>query len=437
VSVSRRFRRLAAGAAIVAGLTGGLSSFAAHATGGTSSISGVAFQDMNRNGVQDAGEAAFSGVGVDVFDGNGAHVGYAVTDANGAYSLGGLSDGRFDVAYDVAAWWDIRANWVPTTTGGNLKPRVSVTLASTATVDFGFRPIVRSTSASAPISTFTGPSGLRVSSYDDVVTAKEVHDALAQGSLLGAEAASIRVAFDLNGSATTAFAAGTDSSGRYTTYSATSYMNYVSWLDTTDKVLFHEYGHAWSGYFAHLAQQDPTFGGYLQARGLADDSRLNTSVSWDPAEMIAEDYRQLFASPAAAAYPQMNQAIAPAASVPGLRDYLSTTFRQAVAAPAPAPAPAPVVVSGLAINPSPVKTTGTVSFTLSSPASVTVQILDAKGAVVRTLLQGSAGAGTSTATWDRKTSTGAKAVRGTYTATVRATDAAGQVATATKTFSVS
>jgi hypothetical protein len=217
-------------------------------------------------------------------------------------------------------------------------------------------------------------------------------------------------------------------------------MNYLSWVDTGDKVLFHEYGHAWSGYYANLAQQDPSFSGYLQARGLAGDTRINSSYRWAVGEMIAEDYRQLFATPAAAAYPQMNQDIPRAADVAGLRDYLSSTFRQSVSAPAPAPAPAPAaapVVKGLAMNPAPVKTTGTASFTTSTDAAVTVDILDSKGQVIRRLLNAAPKtAGSISTLWDRKTTSGAKAVRGTYTVAVRAESSAG-VGTSAVAFSVS
>jgi hypothetical protein len=42
--------------------------------------------------------------------------------------------------------------------------------------------------------------------------------------------------------------------------------------------------------------------------------------------MLAEDYRQLFGSPNARLRGQENQDIPPAAEVPGLRVFLSTTF---------------------------------------------------------------------------------------------------------------
>ena len=71
-------------------------------------------------------------------------------------------------------------------------------MSATTTADFGWRPIVRSTDAAAPISTYTGPSGLRVSSYDDVVGAREIHDTLVAGARIGAEAPYTQIRFDLN-----------------------------------------------------------------------------------------------------------------------------------------------------------------------------------------------------------------------------------------------
>jgi hypothetical protein len=48
---------------------------------------------------------------------------------------------------------------------------------------------------------------------------------------------------------------------------------------------------------------------------------------WDPKEMIAEDYRQLFGSANAQTGGQINTVLPLVKDVPGLRDFLSTTFR--------------------------------------------------------------------------------------------------------------
>jgi hypothetical protein len=119
----------------------------------------------------------------------------------------------------------------------------------------------------------------------------------------------------------------------------------TSGLDSADQTLSHEYGHAWSMYYAYLVQQDSTLTGYLQARGLAGDSRVDSSYAWSRREMIAEDYRQLLGSPSAASAPQTNRDIPPAAAVPGLKDYLLGAFSGGTAtgttttSPSPSPSP--------------------------------------------------------------------------------------------------
>jgi hypothetical protein len=113
--------------------------------------------------------------------------------------------------------------------------------------------------------------------------------------------------------------------GPYDQFTATSDVSYLSWLDG-DNELFHEYGHAWSLYFAYIVQQDPTMRAYLAARGLTGDVRLNSSYGWSVRELIAEDYRQLFGTPSAQAAAQMNREISPAADVVGLKSFLATGF---------------------------------------------------------------------------------------------------------------
>ena len=116
-----------------------------------------------------------------------------------------------------------------------------------------------------------------------------------------------------------------ESNGVYTDYHATSNLSYVSWLDG-DGELFHEYGHAWSLYHAYVSHGDPSLSAYLAARELLTDPRVNSSYSWNARELIAEDYRQLFGSPNARAVSQLNRELPPPSAVPGLRDFLATTF---------------------------------------------------------------------------------------------------------------
>jgi flagellar hook assembly protein FlgD len=81
---------------------------------------------------------------------------------------------------------------------------------------------------------------------------------------------------------------------------------------------------------------------------------------------------------------------------------------------------------------------GTVDSTLSTAANVTIEIRDAGGALVRTLLAGAArDAGSVSGTWDRKDAGGRKARSGTYVAEVRAVASDGRSARTTATFKVS
>jgi len=291
------------------------------------SIGGFAFQDPDRDGVFENGEPALASQRLYLFDGTGAYRATTTSDATGWYQFDGLSDAAYRVEYAPDSWWAIRLDLVPDTTP-SIFPKQPVDLAGSATADFGWRPIVRSTDTAAPISTYTAPDGLRVESYDDVVSARDLADDLLGGSLVGPEAGSVTIRFDLSANSVTATST-TTLNGLVVGYHATSNVSYQSWLDDGDDTLFHEYGHAWSQYYADVVQQDPTFDSYLVARGLAGDPRVGTSYAWDVHELIAEDYRELFGSPNAAAAPQMNTDLPSAATVPGLRAFLAGAFEQA------------------------------------------------------------------------------------------------------------
>ena len=209
-------------------------------------------------------------------------------------------------------------------------------LTGSAVADFGFRPIVRSTDLGAPISTYTSPEGLSVKSYNDVVDAKRIYEALKVGSLFGDEMPHTTIRFDYRPSNFCDIST-VSSNGVYGNYQANCYVAYISWLNLGDNSLFHEYGHAWSLYHAYVVQQDGDLTSYLHARGLAGDPRIGRSSSWSPREMIAEDYRQLFGTPNAAAGSQDNGEIPRASEVPGLREFLSGPFMQPPVAP-PLPA---------------------------------------------------------------------------------------------------
>jgi hypothetical protein len=292
-------------------------------------IAGYAFQESDRDGVYKTGEEPLANQHLYFYKGDGTYLGNRYTDAGGWYQFGGLADGGYVVRYAPDSWWAVRDDWVPDTTGSIL-PVLNIQLAGSSRADFGWRPIVRSTDASSPISSFVGANGLKVQSYDDVVPAKDVYDRLMTGSLVGQEAQFATIRFDYASTGSTSTSA-TQLNGVYVGYHATSYVSYLSWLNQNGE-LFHEYGHAWSLYYAYMAQQDPKLTAYLQARGVLGDPRIGTSYAWDPKEMIAEDYRQLFGDASAQADSQLNKDIPLARDVPGLKSFLATVFTQPPAA---------------------------------------------------------------------------------------------------------
>jgi hypothetical protein len=401
------------------------------AAAGTGSISGTVYKDLNRDGIQQPDDLPLAGQQLYLFSGTGAYLGTTLADDAGRYQFTGLTDADYRVDCEASA---LEADWVPTTTG-SVYPYAYVHLAGSGTVDFGWRPIVRSTDLNSPLSTFVGTNGLRVETFNDALSATDIYDDLMTGSLVGAEASSVTLRFGYGNTNATATSVA-QSNGVYSGYHAISTVSYASWLNGGDQALFHEYGHAWSLYYAFMIQQDPNLSAYLKARGLAGDLRVNSSYGWAARELIAEDYRQLFGSANARALAQANQELPPASEAPGLAEFLAAAFTQPPGSPQP-PAPPPLAVEALSVTPAPVTTSGTVSFTLSVEAAVTVKILNKRGTVVRTLLSNLTEPGGSVnVAWDRRNAKGRKVAAGTYTARVSAVDSSGASVVATKKFSV-
>src|SRR5688500_15969808 len=75
----RKADRLATILAIIAAFATGLAGSASALSG---TIAGTVFQDENRNGLQDAGEAPWEGHQVYLFDGSGTYRGNASSDAS-------------------------------------------------------------------------------------------------------------------------------------------------------------------------------------------------------------------------------------------------------------------------------------------------------------------------------------------------------------------
>ena len=413
---------------------------------GTSTSTGHVWQDSNRNGVMDPGEAAFAGQALMLFNATGTNVASAQSGTDGSFSFAGLADGTYTVKFGTQSWWNLRSDWVPTTTGSLYYSR-TVSVSGSAVADIGLRQIVRSTDVNSPLSTYTAPNGIAIRSYDDAVTASDIWSAMSQGALFGPEAAATTVYFDY-GTQTDATWSVSGSNGTYSNFHANLWIAYLSWLDNTDEVLFHEYGHDWGNYNAEVVQQDDTYTAYLKARGVYGDPRLYSSKAWDPNEMLAEDYRQLFGSPNAAAYPQANTDLPPAAQVSGLKTFLQATYTQPpgtapapnpspTPSPTPTPTPTPVAISQLTVTPQPISSTGTIGFALSEHATTTVDVLSSSGALVRRLLAAVSENGAVSTKWDRKDSSGHRVKSGTYTVKVTAVDDYGDTVNATSPAKVS
>ena len=127
------------------------------------------------------------------------------------------------------------------------------------------------------------------------------------------------------------------SGGTFVNYQAIIYLKGVNSTFTTkpDAQLAHEYGHAWTRYWFFM-RQGGSWSTYLNTRWstadgsvtLATDSRTGTSYTWDPAEIIADDYRLLFGSSLAVSQSpnSLNTSIVAPSAQPGLRDWFLTTW---------------------------------------------------------------------------------------------------------------
>jgi hypothetical protein len=90
-----------------------------------------------------------------------------------------------------------------------------------------------------------------------------------------------------------------------------------------DRMIAHEIGLLWVAHHVEDARRD-FWKKYLRIRGLIGDRRLDTMFAWGRHEILADDYRLLFGSPAAIEqYPRhMNRAIGDPRAIQGLRELL-------------------------------------------------------------------------------------------------------------------
>jgi hypothetical protein len=124
-------------------------------------------------------------------------------------------------------------------------------------------------------------------------------------------------------------ASGIQADGNYSTYKATMYLDARStaiFPVRPDFTIAHEYGHFWANTWMFLKHQG-SITDFMVQRGIAGDSRIGSSYAWTPSEIIADDYRLLFATQLAQdqASP-INRDIPDPRSVVGLRDWFLNSW---------------------------------------------------------------------------------------------------------------
>jgi probable HAF family extracellular repeat protein len=107
-----------------------------------SAVGDLVWEDLNRNGIQDAGEPGLAGATVQLLDSNNRAVDSRITDATGSYLFDDLAPGTYTVTVTPPP------GYVPTVTGQGIDPSAdsnpspsSITLAPgqlDMTIDFGF-----------------------------------------------------------------------------------------------------------------------------------------------------------------------------------------------------------------------------------------------------------------------------------------------------------
>ena len=127
----------------------------------------------------------------------------------------------------------------------------------------------------------------------------------------------------------------TSTSGSGSTFQAVMYLKGVSstFASHPDSQETHEYGHAWSLYHLYT-QNGGSWTRYLNARWsssdgsvtLASDSRTGTSYTWNPSEILADDYRLLFGTAAAQSLNHLNAYIVDPRQQAGLKSWLINHF---------------------------------------------------------------------------------------------------------------
>ena len=221
-----------------------------------------------------------------------------------------------------------------TDTSGNVSAITSVSVNVSNTSSGG-------STAPATQGTWTSPEGVKIEvNSAGPWTIARIYEMLKENASAPGDFSRIAPSLtikvqDATASQTAAGASSTN--GVYTSYSATIYLKGVNSTFSTqpDSQLAHEYGHAWTMYHLYLTHQDD-WQSYLSARWttadgsktLATDARLDSSYTWDRAEIIGDDYRLLFGSALAISQrnTHMNSEIPDPRNVAGLRNFFLETW---------------------------------------------------------------------------------------------------------------
>ena len=250
-------------------------------------------------------------------------------------------------------------------------------------------------SATGPLETLTTPEGTVINVYTTRVHAADVYQTLLANGLqpwIGLA----RVDVVDTGLTMAAVGGGTsrtaDGNVTYFASPAVIQLNANDFLAHPNASIGHEYGHVWANYYLWTYWQ-ASWDSYLQARGLAGDPRLGSGSCWYPSEIIADDYRDLFAAPETTpGVIVVGCTGRPAASaVVGLEEFLANVWTNGhppanhmtdPATPAPVPTATRTPVPSASPTPAmptpvpatPTRTPTAAAPTPSSPAQATVQL---------------------------------------------------------------
>ena len=223
--------------------------------------------------------------------------------------------------------------------------------------------IASRSSATTPLETMTTPEGTVINSYAPQIHVADLYQVLLANGLqpwIGLARVDgvdgVKTMVSVGGGTSTA----PDGTVTYFSLPSTMQINVNDWTAHPNFSIGHEYGHVWADYYRWTYWQG-SWAAYLDARGLTGDPRLDSGGCWYIEEIIADDYRQLFAAPETTPgviIARFNPDIPIASAVPGLREFLGMAWTNGHPPPgyAAAPTATPTARPTLAPIPTPTAT---------------------------------------------------------------------------------